>query len=303
MFQSHASQTHAEAILSDEPSAARSMHAPQPLMRGQEREALAFLGARPEHTVIMASYIRDNGLVSPLNRGTFYGYRDAAGRLVGVALIGRAVLTAALTDAALAAFAVQTRACPQAHLIMGEEAQVARFWQHYAETPRPAQHESYELLLLRQCPADVLAPVPGLRPAASKELELVLTTHAEQMHSERGVSPFEIDPTGFRARTVRRIEQGRVWVWIADGRLIFKCDVVSETPEISYLEGVYVHPSVRGCGYGLRCLSQLSRELLQRTAALCLLVNEQNVGAREFYARAGFAPHGRYRTIFLRTRG
>ncbi len=53
----------------------------------QEREVLTFLAERPVHTVIMAGFIRDNGLVSPLNRGTFYGYRDHTGRLRGVALI------------------------------------------------------------------------------------------------------------------------------------------------------------------------------------------------------------------------
>ena len=41
-------------------------------------EALNFLSARPLHTFVMASWIADNGVVSPLNRGNFYGYRDAA---------------------------------------------------------------------------------------------------------------------------------------------------------------------------------------------------------------------------------
>jgi uncharacterized protein len=302
MFLSHASQTLIEATPGDDGADARGAHVPQALTHGQECEALAFLAARPVHTVIMASYIRDNGLVSPLNRGTFYGCRDRAGRLVGVALIGRAVLTEARNDAALAAFAAQTRACAEAHLIMGEEAQVARFWQHYAEPARQAEQDSYELLVLRQTPPCELAPVPGLRPATCAELEAVAAAHVEQMRVERGISPLEVDPEGFRARTVRRIEQGRVWVWIEGGCLIFKGDVVSETPQVNYLEGVYVHPAARGRGYGLRCLSQLGRELLRRTDALCLLVNTHNVRAREFYLHAGYAPQGRYRTIFLRPR-
>src|SRR5437870_7796017 len=66
---------------------ARSL-AVKPLTSGCEGEVLSFLASRPIHTVIMAGLIRDNGLVSPLNRGTFYSCRDAAGRLEGVALIG-----------------------------------------------------------------------------------------------------------------------------------------------------------------------------------------------------------------------
>ncbi len=50
----------------------------RPLGRAESREALAFLDARPLHTVILASLIRDNGVESPLNRGTMVsGARSA----------------------------------------------------------------------------------------------------------------------------------------------------------------------------------------------------------------------------------
>ena len=39
-------------------------------------EVLNFLKVRPVHTVIMASFIRDNGMESPDNRGKFYAYRN-----------------------------------------------------------------------------------------------------------------------------------------------------------------------------------------------------------------------------------
>jgi predicted GNAT family acetyltransferase len=68
---------------------------------------------------------------------------------------------------------------------------------------------------------------------------------------------------------------------------------------VIYLEGIYVNPSERGKGYGLRCLSQLSRELLLRAKSLCLLVNEQNGQARAFYQRAGYKLHSHYDTIYL----
>ena len=38
-----------------------------------EREALKFLSSRPVHTINLRAFIRDNGLVSALNRGEFYG--------------------------------------------------------------------------------------------------------------------------------------------------------------------------------------------------------------------------------------
>src|ERR1700730_6435815 len=59
------------------------------LGREHEAEVLDFLAANPIHTVLMASLVRDNGLISPDNRGSFYACRDRQGRLEGVALIGQ----------------------------------------------------------------------------------------------------------------------------------------------------------------------------------------------------------------------
>jgi hypothetical protein len=90
------------------------------LTESNTEDVLNFLAERPIHTVFMASVIRDNGLVSPLNRGAFFGCRDAEGRLTGVALIGHATLIEARTEAALIAFAQVALDCPFARLIRGE---------------------------------------------------------------------------------------------------------------------------------------------------------------------------------------
>src|SRR3954463_12161453 len=67
-------------------------------------EVLAFLAERSIHTVCMTGFIRDNGLISPYNRGTFYGCRNSEGRLEGVALIGHATLIEARTERAMREF-------------------------------------------------------------------------------------------------------------------------------------------------------------------------------------------------------
>ena len=66
--------------------------ATETLTNEHQPEILAFLAARPLHTVIMAGHIRDNGVVSAFNRGTFHAYRGLQGSLEGVALIGHATL-------------------------------------------------------------------------------------------------------------------------------------------------------------------------------------------------------------------
>jgi predicted GNAT family acetyltransferase len=72
------------------------------------------------------------------------------------------------------------------------------------------------------------------------DLEKVVAVNSAMALEEGGSNPLKRDPSGFRNRTARRIEQDRVWVLVEDNRLIFKADVVSKTPGVTYLEGIYV---------------------------------------------------------------
>lgn len=271
------------------------------LSGGGEREALKFLARRPLHTIIMAGMIRDNGCESELNRGVFHAFRDARGRLQGVALLGHLNAVEARTEEALVAFARRARSVGGAHVIVGESETVGRFWSEFDPEGRVPHRLSREYLLeLRHSPPDLRCEaVPRLRPATPADLEHVAAVHAEMARGASGVDPLEVDREGFNARTLRRIERGRVWAWIEGGRLIFKADVVAETPEVVYLEGLYVHPRERGKGYGLRCLSQLGRALLARSASVCLLVEAGNDAALALYRRAGYEMRGNYDTVFL----
>lgn len=274
----------------------------QPVKTGQAREVLDFLAERPIHTVIMASFLRDNGVESPLNRGTFYACRDERGRLEGVALIGHATFFEARTERALEAFARVARGCENTHMILGEQEAVADFWRNYSEAGQELRLACREFLFELRSPIAVTETVEGLRIATADDLELVLPVQAGMAFAESGVNPLEVDPEGFRRRTLRRIEQGRTWVVVRDGRLAFKAEVQSETPEVIYLEGVYVDPSARQQGFGSRCLSQLCRQLLQRVSSVSLLVNEKNVEAHALYRKVGFRFRCLYDTIFLSRR-
>lgn len=271
----------------------------QSLTGEHEAEVLAFLAERPIHTVVMAGLVRDNGLVSPLNRGTFYACRDAAGQLEGVALIGHVTMIETQNEAALESFArLAQKSHQRAHVILGEREKVGQFWRCYAPAGQPMRVACRELQFELRYPVEVLEAV-NLRPATLEDIEQIMPVHAQMAFEECGVNPLERDPEGFRRRTARRIEQGRVWVWMEEGRLIFKADIISDTPEAIYLEGIYVNPEEQSKGYGARCVSQLGRHLLQRTRSICMLVNEQNPAAQACYRRAGSKMRGYYDTIYL----
>jgi predicted GNAT family acetyltransferase len=264
---------------------------------------LDFLSGRPAQAVIMSGLIRDNGFESPFNRGTFHACRGAEGGLEGVALVGHAVYVAADTAPALKAFARIAQGQHRTHMILGEEALVGRFWEHYAPSGQPPRLFSREVLYELRWPVAAPEPVAGLRLATLDDLMLVMPVHAALAYEESGVNPIDVDLHGFRMRCARRIEHGRVWVMVEDGNLLFKADIVSDTPECVYLEGVYVEPASRQKGYGLRCLSQLGRALLERTKCVSALVNEQNLAARALFNKAGYKLRGRYDTVFLERAG
>src|ERR1044072_8979898 len=158
------------------------------LTNNDTAEVLEFLGQRPIHTVAMMSLIHDNGIVSPFNRGTFYGCRDANGQLEGVALVGHATLMETVSDRALAALAQVARECSSTHMIMGEKERVADFWSHYSEARRYQRLTCRDGLVELTRPVDARETVVELRPAQAGHLELVMPIQAELAYMESGVN-------------------------------------------------------------------------------------------------------------------
>ena len=264
-----------------------------------EAETLKFLAARPIHTVFAASLISDNGIASPFNRGTFYGYRNSKGNLDGVGLIGHATIIETESEKCIETFARFARSCSLTHLIRGEQEKVESFWNYFSGGEYGARLVCREFLLRRQTIPKSVDAVPGLRQATLADLEMIVTVNASMACQESGRNPLARDSIGFRERSARRIRQGRSWVLIENDRLVFKSDIVSQTAQAAYIEGVYVDPEKRGKGYGIRCVSQLTEYLLMRVGAICLTVNEKFPEALAFYKRLGFDIASRYDTIYL----
>ena len=268
------------------------------LTSGHEGEVLAFLAARPIHTVIMAGLIRDNGLESQLNRGVFYACRNAMGRIEGVALIGHITMIETSNDSALQYFVELAQNNQQAHVVIGEVEKVERFWELYAPSGQAMRLTCRELLFEQRGPVLVHESI-DLRKATLDDIDQIMPVHAQMAFEEGGINPMEKDPVGFSERVAYRIKKGRVWTFKDQGQLVCKADVVSDTPEQMYLEGVYVSPQYRGQGFGARLISQLSRTLLAHTKSVSVLVNQQNRAAQLFYQKAGYKLRGYYDTIYL----
>jgi uncharacterized protein len=269
------------------------------LVETDTNEVLSFLAERPIHTVCMTGMIRDNGLQSEHNRGTFFGCRNSEGRLEGVGLIGHATLIETRTRGAVRELAQMAQLYPRLHMIMAETEKVEEFWNHYADKGQPMRRACRELLFELKRSIEVPGEAEGLRLATLEDLDLVAPVHAALAEAESGINPLEVDREGFLARCARRISRNRVWVLVKNDRLIFKADVQAETPEVIYLEGVYVSPEERGSGLARKCFVQLCKTLLTKTRSLCLLVNEENEKAHAFYRLCGFKCVSKYDSVFL----
>ena len=273
---------------------------PIQLLKGEhEVEVIDFLSPYPLLTFVMTGWIKDNGLVSPLNRGNFYAYRNRRGELEGVALIGHITMFEANSSDAIAAFAGLTQNCPSAYAVLGEKQRVSRFMSCYTQEAPPPRLFCRELLFEQRSRQPLDGLVPSLRRATPEELDLVVPVHAQMFLEETGVNPLERDPSGFRQRCARRIQQGRVWVCVEDGRLLFKADVISDLAEVNYLEGVYVTPESRGKGFGSRCMRQLGNVLLTHTKSVCLLSKEEKSAAQACFLKAGYKLREYYETVYL----
>jgi len=263
-------------------------------------EVQAFLSVRPVHTVVMSSFIVDNGIESELNRGKFYGYRNAAGTLEGVALIGHSTLVEARSDEALRALATVARTSETPiHLIMSSGTAAEDFWQHMTNGLTQPRLKCTEALFDVAFPFAVRTTDRQLKNADMSHLVAVAEAQAEVAFIECGVDPMAKDRDGFLKRVARRIEQNRVFVVTNGDELVFKADIIAETDEVIYLEGVYVSEKYRGQGIGSECLSALTLQLLDRAEHICMLSNVDFTGAHKSFVKAGFKNTDHCTTLFV----
>ena len=107
------------------------------------------------------------------------------------------------------------------------------------------------------------------------------------------------DPDGFRWRTKAQIVDGRSWLWLEDGVVLFKAEASAWTPAAVQVQQVWVDPAMRGQGYGARGMRDLIRLLLETTPIVTLFVRTENDAAIALYESVGMRLVGRYRSLLF----
>jgi len=116
---------------------------------------------------------------------------------------------------------------------------------------------------------------------------------------ELGIDPLARDPDGFRLRTRVQIDEGRSWLWLEDGVVLFKAEASAWTASAVQLAQVWTDPAARGHGYAQRALRDLIRLLLGRVPTVTLFVRTENDVAIRLYERVGMRRALTYRSVLF----
>ena len=160
--------------------------------------------------------------------------------------------------------------------------------------PEPRQDRPGQPVYVLDVPPE--AGDTGLREARLDDLQLLVPACAEAHREEIGLDPLQRDPDGFRWRTQAQIGEGRSWIWVEDGAILFKAEASAWTPHAVQLQQVWVDPKARNRGYAKRGMRDLCRRLLAQVPAVCLFVRPENVAAIRVYESIGMR-----RTITFRS--
>ena len=132
------------------------------------------------------------------------------------------------------------------------------------------------------------------------EIDAYLVAAIDMFIGEVGVDPRLGDGgRGYRRRLATLIATGRAWARFERGKVVFKAEVGAQSPTVSQIQGIWVHPEHRGHGLGSAGTAALAAVIVGTGRVASLYVNDFNAVARATYERVGFSQVGTFATVLL----
>jgi uncharacterized protein len=252
----------------------------------------------PIGSCMVAARVADHGIEPNAIGGELWTRRGADESLcyAGANLIplrGRLSDLYAFADAALTA----SRRCSS---LVGRSELVVPMWQRLEPAWGPARdvREHQPLMSLSSMPTCAIDP--GVRQVRPDEIDAYLVAAVDMFIGEVGVDPRVGDGgRGYRRRVASLIAAGRAWARFEHGEVVFKAEVGSQSPAVSQIQGVWVHPEWRGRGLGTGGTATLAAVIVGTGRIASLYVNDFNTVARATYDRVGFVEVGTFATVLL----
>ncbi|WP_205739787.1 DUF4081 domain-containing GNAT family N-acetyltransferase [Georgenia sp. SYP-B2076] len=187
--------------------------------------------------------------------------------------------------------------------IVGPAEQVLPLWERLAPVwshPREVR-EDQPSMVIDDDPA--VGPDPRVRLAQPEEVALVLPASVAMFTEEVGYDP-TIVGMSYAARVAELVGTERTYVRMEedDGapRVVFKADVGALALGVAQIQGVWVHPDLRGQGLASAGMAAVVADVRARLAGtVSLYVNSYNAAALATYRRVGFRQVGSYATVLF----
>lgn len=265
-----------------------------------DRERALDLCRRDRVASVLAA-VRVRALAAPSAFGEVLGVWEH-GRLVALCWAGANLVPVApagegLTELA-AAVRERGRRCSS---VVGDAAAVLELWDGLApawSVPREIRAAQPSMVIATEAQ---IPPAPGVRLSQESDLELLVPAAVAMFTEEYGYSPLA-SGGAYEARVRQLVAAGHSFVLIdrIDGRpqVAFKAELGAVALGVAQVQGVWVHPRLRGRGMGSAGMSAVVALARERGADLVsLYVNSWNAPALAVYRKVGFRQVGEYATV------
>ena len=186
----------------------------------------------------------------------------------------------------------------QARMIIGEARAVGAVWRAAEDRLPPPREDrpGQPVYAITERPP---AGGSGLRAARLDDLDVLVPACAAAHELELGIDPLSRDADAFHWRTSTQVEEGRSWLWVEDGVVLFKAEASAWTPRAVQIAQVWTDPAARGHGYATRGFADLCRLLLDWVPVVTLFVRSENEAAIGLYEKVGMRKVLEYRSVLF----
>lgn len=232
--------------------------------------------------------------------GEVWGFhRD--GRLQSACHVAANFIPVQASDDALDAFAHHAASLGRtSSSIVGPKRDVEALWDVLESSWGPARSLRMNQPFLVADRDPDLAPDRRVRRVLIDELDVLYPASVAMFTEEVGESPELHGRHSYRARVAQLISRGWAFAIIERGTVLFKAEVGAASTRACQIQGVYVHPDLRGQGLASRAMAHVVQMARRDIApAVSLYVNDHNLPARKAYERSGFTERGTFASILF----
>ena len=233
--------------------------------------------------------------------GELWGYFEDSSCL-SLLHVGANVVPVQATPRAVSAFA--DRLLTHGHRpssLVGPAKSVLPLWEQVesawgpARSPRPVQP------FMTISNDSLIRPDRRVRQVAIDEVDVLYPACVAMFTEEVGVNPETVSALGgYRARVTQLVTMGWSLAIIEDDTVLFKAEVGAATATACQIQGVWVHPDLRGTGLAAPAMAAVVRQVRRAIApTVTLYVNDHNTPARRTYDRVGFEQVETFASILL----